>query len=98
MSCDLLCLIFCQFIGMKCRYHSVQGTSFFIFVIHGNFILSDAKSVNIRDKKITIFRGKEKKTYLYIHQQQTLTAMVMCHLTHVNLHSILRLMQKIMTS
>jgi hypothetical protein len=29
--------------------------------------------------------------------QQTLTAMVMCHLTLVNVHSILQLMQKIMT-
>jgi hypothetical protein len=43
---------------MKCRYYSVHGTIFFF--IHGNFILSDAKSVNIRDKKkITIFRGKD---------------------------------------
>ena len=43
------------------------------FFIHGNFILSDAKSVNIGDKKkITIFRGKEKKRYFYIHRRPIL--------------------------
>ena len=58
---------------MKCWYYSVQGTSFFYFSLHGNFILSDAKSVNIRDKKkTTIFRGKEKNRYFYIHRRPIL--------------------------
>jgi hypothetical protein len=43
------------------------------FSLHRNFILSDAKSVNIRDKKKhTIFRGKEKKRYFYIQRRPIL--------------------------
>ena len=50
---------------MKCRYYSVQGTSFLIFSLHGNFILSDAKSVNIRDKKKLRFPEVKKKTVIF---------------------------------
>ena len=50
---------------MKCRYYSVQGTSFFIFFIHGNFILSDATSVNIRDKKNLRFSEVKKKNVIF---------------------------------
>ena len=38
---------------------------FFIFFIHGNFILSDAKSVNIRDKKKLRFSEVKKKTVIF---------------------------------
>ena len=46
----------------------------FYFFIHGNFILSDAKSVNIRDKKKLRFSEvKKKKRYFYIHRNRFYT-------------------------
>ena len=57
---------------MKCRYYSVQGTSYLFFSYTGT-LLSDAKSVNIRDKKKLRFSEVKKKTrYFYIHRRPIL--------------------------
>jgi ribosomal protein L21 len=58
---------------MKCRYYSVQGTSFFLF-FHTLELYSVRckKCKHTRQEKITIFRGKEKTRYFYIHRRPIL--------------------------
>jgi hypothetical protein len=61
----------------KLRFSSIKPIKmiyqFLILFIHGNFIQSDAKKCkHTRQEKITIFRGKEKKRYFYIHRRPIL--------------------------
>ena len=69
----LNCYEWCKFPFTQWSVLFCPRNQFLILFIHGNFIQSDAKKCkHTRQEKITIFRGKEKKRYFYIHRRPIL--------------------------